>query len=129
MLPRLQRNPSPSPNCSTSHSQTTPKLSDPPATITNEKEPPPEGHLHRTRDATPCPAPVRPGDTLRARYRVASARESRSRPEWGIVQGLATAENRKGVTVMTMSVMNFFTRQFPADGGDALRPRGPGAAS
>ncbi len=39
------------------------------------------------------------------------------------MQGLATAENRKGVTVMTMSVMNFFTRQFPADGGDALRPR------
>jgi len=43
---------SPSANCSTSHNQPTPKLSDPTPTINNEKEPPPEGHLHRTRDAT-----------------------------------------------------------------------------
>ena len=43
---------SPCRNCSTSHSRPTPKLSDPTPTINNEKEPPPKGHLHRTRDAT-----------------------------------------------------------------------------
>jgi len=71
------------------------------------------------------PAPVRPGDTLRARYTVASARKSRSRPEWGIVTGRATAENQEGVTVMTMSVINLFTRRYAAEGDGALAPPGP----
>lgn len=73
------------------------------------------------------PVPVRPGDTLRARYSVASARKSRSRPEWGIVQGLATVENQDNVTVMTMTVINLFTRRYAAEGGGALPPPGPGA--
>lgn len=75
------------------------------------------------------PAPVRPGDTLRARYSVASARKSQSRPKWGIVQGLATAENQRDVTVMTMSVINLFTRRVATDDGGALRPPGPAAPS
>ena len=45
---------SPSTSCSTSHCQPTSKLSDPVSTITNENDPPSEGHLHRTRDANPC---------------------------------------------------------------------------
>jgi len=71
------------------------------------------------------PAPVRPGDTLRARYTVASARKSRSRPEWGIVTGLASAENQEGVTVMTMSVINLFTRRYAAEADGRLASPGP----
>jgi hypothetical protein len=41
---------SPSPNCSISSSQPTPKCRTQTPTITNEKEPPPEVHLHRTWD-------------------------------------------------------------------------------
>jgi len=54
--------------------------------------------------------------------------ESRSHPEWGIVQGLAIGENQDGVSVITMSVTNFFTRRVSAEGSEALRSGVPGAS-
>lgn len=74
------------------------------------------------------PTPIHPGDTLRARYTVTSSRESRSHPEWGIMQGLAIGENQDGVSVITMSVTNFFTRRVSAGASEALRSGVPGAS-
>ncbi len=74
------------------------------------------------------PTPIHPGDTLRARYTAASSRESRSHPEWGIVQGLAIGANQDGVSAITMSVTNLINRRTSAKGSEALRSGVPGVS-
>jgi len=74
------------------------------------------------------PTPIHPGDTLRARYTAASSRESRSHPEWRIVQGLAIGENQDGVSAITMSVTNLINRRTSAKGSEALRSGVPGVS-
>ncbi len=59
------------------------------------------------------PKPVRPGDTLTAYRTTAESRESRSRPEAGIVKTLWEVENQNGEMVMTMSGINLFLRRNP----------------
>lgn len=51
-------------------------------------------------DAVRLPAPVFEGDTIYAQSEVLSARESRSRPEMGIVQVKTTGYNQDGVVVI-----------------------------
>jgi acyl dehydratase len=68
-------------------------------------------------------APVRPGDELHLRVTVAEARQSRSRPDRGIVRSNIEVLNQRGEVVMTVSALNFILRR-PADGqGDARAPR------
>lgn len=57
--------------------------------------------------------PVRPGDTLTAYRTTEESRESRSRPEAGIVKTLWEVENQNGELVMTMSGINLFLRRNP----------------
>jgi len=59
------------------------------------------------------PKPVRPGDTLTAYRTTLESRESRSRPEAGIVKTLWEVENQNGELVMTMSGINLFLRRNP----------------
>jgi len=60
--------------------------------------------------------PVRPGDTLSLRVTVIEARQSRSRPDRGIVRSAVEVLNQHGETVMTVTAMNFFLRRpAPAD--------------
>jgi acyl dehydratase len=55
--------------------------------------------------------PVRPGDTLRGRFRVIEAKESRSRPEWGIVRSQGQMLNQNDEVVMEIEAINFFGRR------------------
>jgi acyl dehydratase len=55
--------------------------------------------------------PVRPGDTLRGRFRVIEAKESRSRPEWGIVRSQGQMLNQNDEVVMEIEAVNFFGRR------------------
>jgi acyl dehydratase len=55
--------------------------------------------------------PVRPGDTLRARFTVLEARPSRSRPDRGTVVSLGEVTNQKGEVVMTLRGMGIFGRR------------------
>ena len=55
--------------------------------------------------------PVRPGDTLRAHFTVLDARESNSRPDWGIVRSRGEMTNQHGEVVMRLEAANFFTRR------------------
>jgi acyl dehydratase len=64
------------------------------------------------------PAPVRPGDTLRIRATVLSARRSLSKPDRGIVRTLAEAVNQNGITVARLTAINFM-RVRPASGTGA----------
>ncbi len=57
------------------------------------------------------PAPVRPGDTLRVRATVASARVSASKPDRGVVRTDVVVLNQDDVTVMTMSAVNMLRRR------------------
>lgn len=57
------------------------------------------------------PAPVRPGDTLRVRATVASARVSASKPDCGVVRTDVVVLNQDDVTVMTMSAVNMLRRR------------------
>jgi acyl dehydratase len=59
------------------------------------------------------PKPVRPGDTLTAYRTTEESRESRSRPEAGIVKTLWEVENQNDELVMTMSGINLFLRRNP----------------
>ncbi|MDH3580862.1 MAG: MaoC family dehydratase [Hyphomicrobiales bacterium] len=61
--------------------------------------------------------PVRPGDTLKARYTCLEARPSGSRPNVGICKILYELHNQQGELVMTWHCNQFFGR------------RGPGGAS
>src|SRR5690348_16316999 len=55
--------------------------------------------------------PVRPGDTLRARFTVLETIPSRSRPEMGIVRGKGEVLNEGGEVVMTVISTGFFGRR------------------
>jgi acyl dehydratase len=57
--------------------------------------------------------PVRPGDTLRARFAILEARPSNSRPDWGIVRSRGEVLNQKDELVMTVEAVNFFARRPP----------------
>ncbi|HET7229558.1 MAG TPA: MaoC family dehydratase [Longimicrobium sp.] len=72
-------------------------------------------------------APVRPGDELRLRVTVAEARESRSKPDRGIVRSNVEVLNQRGEVVMTLSALNFMLRR-PMDAHDSS-PASPSPAS
>ncbi|HEX6212301.1 MAG TPA: MaoC family dehydratase [Methylomirabilota bacterium] len=55
--------------------------------------------------------PVRPGDTLRARFTVLEAIPSRSKPDRGIVRSLSEIFNQHGDVVMTMRGLGMFARR------------------
>ncbi|HEX8967894.1 MAG TPA: MaoC family dehydratase [Chloroflexota bacterium] len=57
------------------------------------------------------PRPVRPGDTLRARFSVLETRPSKSRPEWGIVRSKGEMFNQRDELVMSVEAVNFFGRR------------------
>lgn len=56
-------------------------------------------------------APVRPGDTLRARATVVTARVSASKPDRGLVRTGIVVLNQNDVTVLTMSAVNILRRR------------------
>ncbi len=56
-------------------------------------------------------APVRPGDTLRARVTVAEARVPRSKPDRGQVRTDIEVLNQDDVTVLTMSAVDILRRR------------------
>ncbi len=60
--------------------------------------------------------PVRPGDTLRARFTVLEARPSNSRPDWGIVRSKGEVLNQNDEVVMDVEAVNFFGRKPDGDG-------------
>jgi acyl dehydratase len=55
--------------------------------------------------------PVRPGDTLRARFTVLEAVPSRSKPDRGIVRSLSEVFNQHGEVVMTLRGLGMFGRR------------------
>jgi len=55
--------------------------------------------------------PVRPGDSLRARFTVLEARASNSRPDWGIVRSRGEVLNQHDEVVMDIEAVNFFGRR------------------
>jgi len=55
--------------------------------------------------------PVRPGDTLRARFTVIEAMPSRSKPDRGVVRSLSEVLNQHGEVVMTVRGMGMFARR------------------
>ena len=55
--------------------------------------------------------PVRPGDTLRARFTVLEARPSRSRPDRGIVRSRGEMINQHGEVAMSLEATNFIGRR------------------
>jgi acyl dehydratase len=62
--------------------------------------------------------PVRPGDRLKVRRTILSARPSRSRPEIGIVEMLCEVLNQRDDVVMTQRHSGFIRRR-AAEGGEA----------
>jgi acyl dehydratase len=65
-------------------------------------------------DEVRWPAPVRPGDTLRVRATVTSARRSKSKPDRGVIRTLIEAVNQDNITVLTLTAINFMlTRPAP----------------
>jgi acyl dehydratase len=57
------------------------------------------------------PHPVRPGDVLRLRVEVVEARESRSKPDRGIVRTKAELLNQDDVVVMSMLAVNMVAKR------------------
>lgn len=55
--------------------------------------------------------PVRPGDTLRARFTIVEAIPSRSKPDRGVVKTLTEVLNQHGDVVMTQRGMGMFGRR------------------
>jgi acyl dehydratase len=55
--------------------------------------------------------PVRPGDTLRARFTVVEAVPSRSKPDRGLVRSFTEMLNQHGEVVMTVRGMGMFARR------------------
>jgi acyl dehydratase len=55
--------------------------------------------------------PVRPGDTLRARFTVTEARPSQSRPDRGVVRSFSEVFNQHGEVVMTLRGLGLFARR------------------
>ena len=58
--------------------------------------------------------PVRPGDTLRARFTVLEVRPSTSRPDRGIVRSRGEMTNQDGEVALSLEATNFFGRR-PSD--------------
>jgi acyl dehydratase len=59
--------------------------------------------------------PVRPGDSLRARFTVLSARVSRSKPDRGLVRTRIELLNQHDDVVMSQVMMNLVLRELPGD--------------
>ncbi|MBV9174091.1 MAG: MaoC family dehydratase [Chloroflexi bacterium] len=59
--------------------------------------------------------PVRPGDTLLARFTILETRSSRSRPDRGIVRSRGEMLNQHGEVVMDVEAVNFFGRRPQGD--------------
>ena len=57
--------------------------------------------------------PVRPGDTVRARFTVVEAIPSRSKPDRGVVKTFTEILNQHGEVVMTMRGLGMFGRRPP----------------
>jgi acyl dehydratase len=55
--------------------------------------------------------PVRPGDTLRVRLTIEEARESRSKPDRGVIHPLSETINQRGEVVLTMRPINLIRRR------------------
>ena len=55
--------------------------------------------------------PVRPGDVLSVRFEVTDARESRSKPDRGIVTTRITVLNQRAEPVLTMTAVNLIRRR------------------
>ena len=55
--------------------------------------------------------PVRPGDVLRARATVLSARRSKSKPDRGLVETLLEAINQRGEVVAAARAINFIAKR------------------
>jgi acyl dehydratase len=55
--------------------------------------------------------PVRPGDTLRGSFTVLEAKESRSRPDMGIVRSRGEMLNQDNEVVMQVEAVNVFGRR------------------
>lgn len=58
--------------------------------------------------------PVRPGDTLRARFTIVEAIPSRSKPDRGVVKTFTEMLNQHDEVVMTMRGLGMFGRRPPA---------------
>jgi acyl dehydratase len=61
--------------------------------------------------------PVRPGDTLQARFTVLEVRASRSRPDRGIVRSRGELINQDGEVALSLEATNFFGRR-PTESAD-----------
>jgi acyl dehydratase len=61
-----------------------------------------EGAVGLGVDELRWPAPVRPGDTLRVEVEIVELRESRSKPDHGIIRIRNTTTNQRGEIVQTM---------------------------
>ena len=59
--------------------------------------------------------PVRPGDTLRARWVVLKCTPSARRPDRGVVHSRLEVENQRGELVMTIKAANIFKRRLTSD--------------
>jgi acyl dehydratase len=55
--------------------------------------------------------PVRPGDTLRARFTVVEAVPSRSKPDRGVIRSFSEMLNQHGEVVMTVRGLGIFARR------------------
>jgi acyl dehydratase len=55
--------------------------------------------------------PVRPGDTLSARFTVLECVESRSKPDRGVIRALLETRNQHGEVVMSIKAVNLFGRR------------------
>ena len=56
------------------------------------------------------PNPVRPGDTLTARWTVLECRPSRSKPDRGVIHSRGEMLNQNGEIVMSLEAMNIIGR-------------------
>ncbi len=55
--------------------------------------------------------PVRPGDTLAARWTVLECLPSRSKPDRGVIRSAAEVTNQRGEVVLTLRAANIFARR------------------
>ena len=76
-------------------------------------------------DEVRLPAPVFEGDTIYSESEVLEVRESRSRPEVGIVRVRTTGHNQDGVVVITFTRTLMVYRRGHGPGADRPRPRAP----
>jgi acyl dehydratase len=73
------------------------------------------------------PAPVFEGDTIYSESEVLEVRDSRSRPEVGIVRVRTTGHNQDGVVVITFTRTLMVYRRGHGPAGRRPRPGSPGA--